>query len=280
MTKSITTIRAGETKMNPLTIVLIANPWLEAPFNSGQFIADPIMADQAAFNTCVDYIEGNLFCTMEGQKEQLLADGKFVNKVKLVSIFDDTLISSSANALIAQDDMSNILIPRRDQFTPFLSLYNLKADVAYAVSNSKSHSRASAWFTTDDDTQAGVVFQLDGVPLTHRYYSAIPGTVAMHVSDTTGMTAIHEFGHALSSYSNGSIVDLYVDSPTAVNNKLGRPIPGQFDTYQASTYVSDASRGPLGYPPGWDSYHCELNNSVYPAIMDNYWCAPQKAYSQ
>jgi hypothetical protein len=142
--------------------------------------------------------------------------------------------------------------------------------VVYAVSGSQSHTRASAWFTTDDDTRAGVPFVLDGANLFHRYCCTIPGTIALPVT-ASSITALHEFGHAISSYSNGKIVDLYIDNLAALNNKLGRPIPTPFCNYQGITYLSDPTRDSLGYPAGWQSYHCALVDASCPALMDDYW---------
>jgi hypothetical protein len=51
--------------------------------------------------------------------------------------------------------------------------------------------------------------------------------VAIHVQ-CHSLTALHEFGHALSSYTNGSITDRYVDSDPAVNNKHGHSYPLRF----------------------------------------------------
>lgn len=48
--------------------------------------------------------------------------------------------------------------------------------------------------------------------------------------------------HALSSFSNGGIVDLYVDEDEAVNNRRGRPIPEHFRDYDGMTIKSDAVR--------------------------------------
>src|SRR5205085_2862773 len=158
----------------------------------------------------------------------------------------------------------------RAAFAPFLAGHGIDADVAYAVSASSSHNRASAWFTTDDDAQAGLPFTLDGNQLFHRFYNNIPGTVAIHVT-ADSLTAVHEFGHAISSYSNGKILDLYVDSPIGLNNKTGRPIPPDFGRYQRALFASDVTRDGLGYDAGWLSYHCELIDAGSPAVMDNYW---------
>jgi hypothetical protein len=50
-------IRAGDTsKANPFTICIVANPALEAPWQTGQFYADPIVLNSATFNNAVAYI--------------------------------------------------------------------------------------------------------------------------------------------------------------------------------------------------------------------------------
>ncbi len=87
----------------------------------------------------------------------------------------------------------------------------------------------------------------------------------------TALTALHELQHAISSYSNGSIVDLYVDSPPGVNCKRGRPIPPDFANYNGAVLASDPIRDGLGYDPGWSSYHCGLIDPSLPAVMDNYF---------
>jgi hypothetical protein len=94
----------------------------------------------------------------------------------------------------------------------------------------------------------------------------------MHFT-ASSLTAPHEFQHAISSYSNGMIVDLYVDSPPAVNNKRGRPIPESYGTQNGVALKSDPNRGSLSYPPTWASYHCEIQDPSNPAIMDNYYLA-------
>ena len=37
--------------------------------------------------------------------------------------------------------------------------------------------------------------------------------------------------------------------------------------------LADPTRDSLGYPSGWQSYHCELIDPAFPAVMDNYWLA-------
>lgn len=77
----------------------------------------------------------------------------------------------------------------------------------------------------------------------------------------------------MSSYNNGTIVDLYVDSPAGLNKKAMRPIPSGFAVYDGIALASDPVRDGLGYPADWFTYHCELNDRAYPAVMDNFWLA-------
>lgn len=269
----IKVIHQGDTsKANPFTIVIIANPALEAPWNSGTFVVDPIITNQAKFDACVKYIDDALMGKLPNQSEKFIADPTIAPKIRMVSLFISGLPAQHSNSLVGQDGVSNMLIARRNVFVPFLAGQGLKADVAYAVTQSDSHTRASAWYTSDDDGQGGVSFTLDGATFYHRYFNIVPGTVAIH-STSTSLTALHEFGHALSSYSNGSVVDLYVDSGPALNNKNMRPIPGNFAVYNGTNMVSDPTRDGLSYPANWTSYHCELIDSSFPAVMDNYWQA-------
>jgi len=268
---TISILRPGDTsKDDPFTICIIANPALEAPWQTGQFILDPISTDQPLFDRTVDYIQSCLFGLLPGQAEAPLADPAIEPKVRVVSIFAPGLAAEDKNALVANDSVSNQLIARRTVFSPFLARFGFHADVAYAVSNSAMHNRATAWFTSDDDARGGVAFTLDGVQLVHRFFNLIPGTVAIHAT-ANSLTALHEFQHAISSYSNGSIVDLYVDSSPGLNCKRGRPIPPDFATYDGAVLASDPTRDGLGYESGWLSYHCALIDPSLPAVMDNYF---------
>jgi len=268
------TIRSGDTsKQDPFTIIVVSNPALEAPWKSGTFVIDPITSAQAAFDACVNYIESSLFGTLPNQREQFIADPTIAPKIRLISLFITGLTPQPSCSLVAQDGASNLLVARRNVFLSVLAGYGLNVvDVAYAVSLSQSHTRASAWYTTDDDGKGGDTFTLKGGTFSHRYFNLIPGTVALHATSNS-LTALHEFGHALSSYSNGSVVDLYVDSGSGLNNKAERPIPAQFDTYKGTSMASDSARDGLGYPASWVSYHCELLDPAFPAVMDNYWMA-------
>ena len=269
--------RAGASKRDPFTICIIANPALEAPWNSGIFIADPIMGNKAGFYSAVKYIEDCLFGRLAGIQEQLFSNPPIGANVRVISIWDTAAGVDSASALVGQDGVSNILVARRNAIKALAGNYQIHGasffvDVAYAVSSSSTHTRASAWFTTDVPGSAGVPFGLDGSSFTHCYYNDIPGTIAIH-SSVSDVTPLHEFQHAISSYTNGSITDLYVDSNPAVNCKVGRPIPANFCVYSGATYASDLSRDGLGYPSTWKSYHCALIDPRYPAVMDDYYSA-------
>ena len=270
MAVELTEIAPGDTsKPRPYTIAIVSNPVLETPENSGTFVVDPVMSMPAAFSAAVSYIVDCLFGRLPGQSEALLADPSIDPFVRIVSLRVTGLPASGANALVAHDSVSNMLIARRMQFAAFLRTHGVDADVAYAVSASDSHSRATAWYTTDDDSRPGVAFTLDGATLSHRHWFIVPGTIAIHVNAST-LTALHEFQHAASSYTNGKITDLYVDSLAELNCKRGRPIPSAFRTYNGTTFASDAMRDGLGYPATWQSYHCALHDASRPAVMDNY----------
>jgi hypothetical protein len=88
------------------------------------------------------------------------------------------------------------------------------------------------------------------------------------------MTGLHEFGHAASSFTDGKVIDQYVDNTVGLNNKRARPIPAVFGTLDAVAFNTDMTRDGLGYPPAWLSYHPELTNPAVPSLMDNYWLAP------
>jgi hypothetical protein len=263
-------MRAGAAKANPFTVCIVANPVIEAPWNAGSVVKDPLIGQLAAFQAAATYIDSALFGLLPAQQENLLADPALMPFIRVVSLYDDGVPIALPNALVAQDGSSNILVARRTAFSSFLEKYGINADVAYAVSASLTHTRASAWFTTDDDTRPGVPFTLEGNQFFHRFYNEIPGTIAIHAT-ANSLTALHEFGHAISSYSNGKVLDLYVDSTAALNNNLGRPIPGGFCNYQGTGFATDPARNGLGYPASWQSYHCELVDAACPAVMDNYW---------
>ncbi|MGL4555290.1 MAG: hypothetical protein ACRC33_29335 [Gemmataceae bacterium] len=269
----ITVLQPGDTTgATPYTIALVANPALETPIGSGTFIPDPILANPAGFDLAATYTHDVLFGRLPGQVERLLDDPAIGPLIRVVKVFDASLPATDANSLVGHFG-SEITEARRDRFVAFLAAYGVTADVAYALTASATHTRASAWFTTEDATRGGVPFTFDGVGFTHWHFCAIPGTVAQHITSSS-MTGLHEFGHASSSFSDGQILDQYVDSGPGQNNRRGRPIPATFGVLDGTAFAADPVRDGLGYPPSWASYHPALTASAVPSLMDNYWLAP------
>jgi len=267
-------IRPGDTtKADPFTILVVANPVLESPLNSGNFVVDPIMSNSTGFFHCVDYVEQSLFAKLAGQADPMLSDPSIAPVIRLLALFHSGLPADGQFSFVGEDDVSDeLLVARRTTIGDFLRAEGIIADIVYAISGSPTHARATAWFTSDDDTSPGVAFTVDGMTMHHRHRYLIPGTIAMHFT-ASSLTAPHEFQHAISSYTNGMIVDLYVDSPPAINNKRKRPIPAVYGTQNAATLNSDLTRGTMTYPPTWTSFHCEIHDPNNPAIMDNYYMA-------
>lgn len=265
-----TVIAPGAQKAAPFTICIIANPFLEAPWRSGVIAPDPIIGQPVIFTAATQYICDAIFGRQPRQAEFMLGNTAIAPQVRVLCLYEPNLPQILANALVGLDAMSTMVIARRQAIASFLGTREIVADVAYAVSANDSHTRASAWPADDDVGRGGVPFTVDGSNYLHAYYSTIPGTIAIH-SSAMALTALHEMQHALGSYQNGQITDLYVDSSAAINCKSGRPIPLQFASYQGTHLSSDTVRDSLGYPAGWSSYHCVLHDPARPAIMDNYW---------
>jgi len=192
-------------------------------------------------------------------------------KIRVVKVFLAGLPATNANALVAQYGV-NISEPRRDKFANYLALFGITADVAFAVTASTTHNRAAAWYTTDDPSHGTVPYTLSSGAKSTSLFCKIPGTVGLPVSSSS-MTALHEFGHAFSSFTEGAVTDQYVDSPPDLNVKHGRPIPANFDTFNGTALASDPVRDGLGYDPTWVSYHPALTDPSVPSLMDNYWLA-------
>ena len=270
-------VQAGAAKPKgvwPYTIVIVANPWIESPQNSGQLLADPIMNNEPMFDSKVRYIVDSVTGRLPGQAEKMFQ--ALSADWRIVSLFDPDRKRKNANALIAHDN-TNIVVARQDKFPAFLAkvklskMGKLRADVAFAVTASATHNRCSGWFTLDDDTLPGRPFTIDGRPMVHRPQNKLPGAVALHVN-ARSLVALHEFSHSASSWTNGMVTDLYADAGDGLNKRRGRPIPADFCVYDNQTFAPASHRGGgLQYPAGWDSYHCELSDPAFPAVMDDYW---------
>lgn len=272
----------GDTsKPNPFFILVVNNIALERPLGSNVFVDDFAAGDPASrkqFTDCVGYIGENLFGRVPGQMEKVLSASPYVAKIRFWSMYVYGLVSNGATALAGEDGVagSTIISPRRSAVPAFLSYIGANPDIAFIVSRSPTHMRASAFGTTDDDNRGGITAYYDGRAFVHRYYHLIPGMAAINVQKApsdNAMTPAHEFGHAFSSYTNGFVTDLYVDGDVQFNRKVGRPVPDAFANYNGANYTSDKARDSLGYPASWTSYHSELADPASPALMDNFWYA-------
>ncbi len=264
-------------KANPVFIVALNNIALERPGGSGNFVPDLVgfggqSADKIKFTDSAEFIFRSIFGKPSKQAERLLMDSPHASKIRFWSIYVWGLAPNASTSLVEERDLegSAIISPRRGAIPTYLQYIGIDPDIVFVVSNSPTHTRASAYGTTDDDARGGVPFTYDGSALVHRYFHRIPGMAAIHTT-AYALTAAHEFGHAFSSYTNGFITDLYVDGAAAFNRKVGRPIPTSFANYSGQIYKSDPTRDGLNYPAGWQSYHSELVDPTRPALMDNYW---------
>jgi hypothetical protein len=259
----------------PYTFVFAATPGLEAE-SGGGVATDPVRNDRATYHDVVRHCLANLLTVTES----LLRDGGLERQVRFVSIFDPAAAVNAASALVKRVS-PNLIEPMRARMNGFVGRYWEDPDIVFAVSGSTTHTRASAWFTTDDGSRPGVTFTYDGVSRTHRRFTDIPGSAAISTQmDQSGLTAIHEFGHAASDFGNGMVIDLYVDGTRTgfvVNKKMraqaSDTIPANFATYAGTTFTSDTARDGLGYPNTWRSFHPALVDAARPNLMDNYWLA-------
>jgi hypothetical protein len=271
---TVRTLYGGTPKDSPYTIVFVANPAIET--EGGSVVADPVLGDRAGYHAAVRYCLRNLFTVTE----DVLRQGDMDRHIRVVSVFDATLPAVADNAL-AHEISPNLMETRRAQLNGFLSRFAVRADIVLVLHGSTTHDRATAWFTTDDGTRGSTPFTYDGVGHTHGHHPSIPGSAAIPTSvDTTGLTALHEFGHASSDFNNGRVVDLYVDGlpPGFLANKKARaqatdPVPASFATYNGTAFAADPSRDSIGYPTTWTSYHPQLVDATRPNAMDNYWLA-------
>jgi len=271
---TVRVLHPGEPKNAPYTIVFVANPAIRS--EAGTIGSDPVLTNRPAYQAGVVYCLQNMFTQGQVVEDVLTAQGLDA-RFRIVSIFDPTVTASADTALV-QEDNPDIMETRRSLLAPFLTGYHESADVVIMLHGSTTHTRSSAWFTSDDPARPSTPFTYDGTANVHGHFNTVPGSAAIPASVNTGLTPLHEFGHACSDFANGMIVDLYVDgSPGGfqVNKKFrahaGDPIPANFANYNGTNYASDQNRDALGYPANWLSYHPALIDPARPDIMDNYW---------
>jgi hypothetical protein len=266
-------VRPGDAaRAHPFTICIVANPALETPWKSGVFAPDPIQSHRSEFDASVEYVSAVLFGELPGQAEHFFGDSEFASRVRVVSLWVSGLAPEAETSLAANDDSGDLLVPRRATVAAFLARYGVQADVAFIVSRSETHFRASTFYTTDDDSRDGVPFTLDGMRLVHRFHCRIPGTVALHTTSRS-LTALHEFTRAV------ELLERRDRRPVRRRGRGGeQPArtadPGAFPRLRR--YDDQERRGARRhrYPAEWQSFHGELHDGAFPAVMDDYWQAP------
>jgi hypothetical protein len=263
---------SGAPKNRPYTITFVGNPILRQ--TSGNLVADPLMSNRSSFHRTVSR---SLDIMLLSGEDLLRANG-LDRHIQFTCIFDATRSFSDSNALV-QEVGDNTVSPRDEKFRSFTDGYDVDSDVTYAVCRSATHTRASAWFTTDNNNGPTVTFTYDGTNRTHGRFASAPGTVAMSTT-LNALTPLHEFGHAASDVNNGMVDDLYEDGnrgDLTVNKKFRAKstdtIPTAFATYNGTSHNSDQNRDGIGYVSTWTSYHCELIDTTRPNLMDSYGSA-------
>ena len=270
----VRTLYPGRTTRGAYTIVVAASPGRLD--EAGTVVSDGILSDRPAFHRLVTHCLNNIL-TLD---ESLLRTGNMDRLIRFVTIFDTTRSADADNVLVKEID-PDILEPQRTLTNRFVSQYWERADVVYCISASTTYTRASAWFGDDDSAMTTPTYTYDGTTRRSGLYPRIPGSIALSTSmDITGLTALHEFAHAASDFSNGIVTDLYVDATRSgfvVNQKIRAlttdPVPANFAIVDTTTYAADSARDSIGYPADWVSYHPGLQVANRPNLMDNYWTA-------
>ncbi len=198
-TETIEWQNGNTAKPDPFFILILNNPALERPEGSGHFVPDMpgvSAADRAALKKTAGYIFQNLFGLLPGQVDKVLGLSPHASEIRVVSMCIPTTAVGDSTALVAEDVLEDtfLLVVRREQAHAFVRAHGLDPDILFVVSQSPTHTRASAFGTTDDDARPGIAFTYDGWNLSHRAFHLVPGMSAVHTT-VGGMTPVHEFGH-------------------------------------------------------------------------------------
>lgn len=165
-------------------------------------------------------------------------------------------------------------------------------DVIYIISANENYTRASAMYS---DKPNGKIYSSSTpkvLTVTHDKYTDAPGLVALNALTAWQKTYIHEFGHAMSAFQNGAIIDEYMDyNETSVEpspelqavNRLERkvpndpipapnhPIPSVFTEYKKFTYHSDRD-----HPSALETW-----KSYFPQRCSKYiYCTMDRTYGE
>lgn len=268
------TLYPGRTARVAYTIVFAASPGRLTEADT--VVSDGILSDRPAFHRLVTHCLNNIL-TLD---ESLLRTDNMDRLIRFTTIFDATR-SADENTALVHEISPNLLEPQRTLLNGFVSPYGEQPDVVYCISADTTHNRASAWFGDDVARGTEPTYTYDGTTRKDGFYPRIPGSISLSTSmDMTGLTALHEFGHAGSDFSNGMVIDLYIDATSSgfvVNKKMRAtatdPVPANFATVGTTTYAADSARDSIAYPADWVSYHPNLQVAGRPNLMDNYWTA-------
>lgn len=223
----------------PYTLLIMANPAIEneniLPDEPGRFRPDPILTMPKLFQAKVACIIGSL------ARNEMLRDN-FLDKMRILTLFDPKLVEENslhevAFCLESHKDLIIEPVPRvyekvngtykvkEFRLLEFLKKYpefydhsnnRSLVDVVFVVTASFSHTRSSALFTIDKEDMPGKKFTLkyaDGRHFErhHLPFAEEPGLIAYSAWDNRIKTPLHEFAHAMSSYTHGTIHDEYYD---------------------------------------------------------------------
>ncbi|MCU0644016.1 MAG: hypothetical protein MUC94_07110 [bacterium] len=212
---------------NPFTIAIVANPEILKEDQSG-VISDPILKDKSLFAKVVARILRSFV------NNELLNLPEILTRIRFVTVFTAENKASGKpefdNALCEEilSEPANIIYPRQKQLNAYVKecLTHEKmsdcVDIIFAISGSENHTRSSAAFTAEDksgDPEKGDVrFRLKTNSMSRKGYhkckvdeKGLPGAIALSAWDDRLKTPVHELAHAISSESNGVIVDEYLD---------------------------------------------------------------------
>jgi hypothetical protein len=219
------------------TVLIVANPFLEANEVAPEYETDPIVSEPNLFQAKVE-------CILDSLRQSEVVK-QFIQDIRFVAIFDpdkantDDLDKQRQRALCFKDPLDVIIEPRQriyqqqengkykvieERLNNFLEIYKPeleRVDIVYAVTASTTHTRSSALYTVDLESSTAkkfritareknrnVVFDFDGY---HEPRCEVPGMIAYSAWDNRLKTPLHEFAHAMSSTDNGLIVDEYHD---------------------------------------------------------------------
>jgi len=305
---------------HPYTIAIIANPVLDSAV-SRECKPDPILEHPRLFQAKVATIIAG-FATdplINARRE----GGSFLDRMRLITLFNPKLANTEVeanhntpveqpreHALCREADYDIIVEPvqrlyrsetedvQEERLLNFIAkhlpdYYDPEnqcslIDIVYVVTGSKTHTRSSARYTFDDESRPGPEFTLDfgdeKLKLRHDPYARVPGIVAYSAWDGRLKTPIHEFAHAMSSTTNGAIIDEYHDDLQAqlryvrAINKHYRespedqplPLPEKFADYATPGGKADSVRTDRArYAPAqWKTYVPAREDITLPCTMD------------